>query len=107
MAGTVYRNTFGNEGRVVFSTQRNHHFQIMRALTERGYARVDGDTLKDQEGWLDGNEGWLVHVNLEGGGKGVFFMTQDADTSDRVTEALKKSFPGIELHPKEKVSSPE
>lgn len=52
MAGRVYVNTFGENDSKVFSTQENYHYQIMQALTERGYAKVQGGVLKGEEKWM-------------------------------------------------------
>ena len=106
MAGTIYRNTFGEDNREVYATQRDYHFQIMQALTERGYAKVEGGNLRGK-GWMGEGGGFVVHASLKEGGKAVFFMTRDAETADKVTEAIKLSVPGIALHEKIKVSAPE
>lgn len=107
MAGRVYVNTFGENDSKVFSTQENYHYQIMQALTERGYAKVEGGVLKGEEKWMGPEGGFIVHASLAKGGKAVFFMARDKATVDRVTEALRLSIPGITLHPAEPVSVPE
>lgn len=108
MAGTVYRNTFGEDGLVVFSTKQVYHAQIMQALTERGYASVKGDILNLKgETWLGEDGGYIVHASLKDGGKTIFLMTRDAKTADRVIEAVKLSVPGIALHEKIKVEPPQ
>lgn len=107
MAGHVYVNTFGENDSKVFSTQENYHYQIMQSLTERGYAKVQGGVLKNEEKWMGPEGGFIVHVSLAKGGKAVFFMTRDEDTADRVAEALKLSVPGIALHPATPVDAPE
>lgn len=107
VAGRVYVNTFGENDSKVFSTQENYHYQIMQSLTERGYAKVQGSVLKDEEKWMGPEGGFIVHVSLAKGGKAVFFMTRDEVTADRVAEALKLSVPGIALHPATPVDAPE
>lgn len=107
MAGRVYVNTFGENDSKVFSTQENYHYQIMQALTERGYAKVQGSILKGEERRMGPEGGFIVHVSLAKGGKAVFFMTQDEATADRVAESLKLSVPGIALHPATLVDAPE
>lgn len=79
----------------------------MQALTERGYAKVQGSILKDEERWMGPEGGFIVHVSLAKGGKAVFFMTRDEATADRVAESLKLSVPGIALHPATLVDAPE
>jgi hypothetical protein len=106
VAGRVYVNTFGENDSKVFSTQENYHFQIMQALTERGYAKVQGGVLKGDEAWMGPEGGFIVHASLAKGGKAVFFMTRDQDTADRVIEALKISIVGITLHEPVKIDQP-
>lgn len=106
MASTVYRNTFGEDKKVVFSTKDNYHYQIMQALTERGYSPVTGDALKGDESWIGEDGGYLTHASLKDGGRAVFFMTRDKETADRVIEALKISIVGITLHDPIKVDRP-
>jgi hypothetical protein len=106
MAFVAYRNTFGKDGKVVFSSKDNYHYQIMQALKERGYTDVEGDILKEGS-WLGEDGGYIVHASLKEGGKAVFFMAQDAETADLVTEAVKLSIPGIVLHDKIKVDPPQ
>jgi hypothetical protein len=107
VAGRIYVNTFGENDSKVFSTRENYHYQIMQSLTERGYAKVQGSVLKDEEKWMGLEGGFIVHVSLTKGGKAVFFMTRDEVTADRVAEALKLSVPGIALHPATPVDAPE
>lgn len=103
---TVYRNTFGADRLEVFTYYQNYHFQIMRALTERGYSDVKGDTAPGNA-WMDEEGGYIVHASLEKGGKAVFFMASTMTAIDKVIEALRLSIPGITLHQPVKVDRPE
>lgn len=107
MAGMIYVNTFGTDGERSFSTVRDYHFQVMQALTERGYARVEGATLNKTQTWMGQEGGYIVHAKLAKGGKAVFFMAQTQETAEKVIEAVRLSIPGINLEGPVKVSAPE
>lgn len=103
---SVFRNTFGSEGLEVYTYKDNYHFLVMRALIERGYADVQGSTLRD-DSWMASDGGYIVHATLEKGGKAILFMARTMEVIEKVTEALKLSTPGIALHEPVKVTRPE
>lgn len=107
MAGTIYVNTFGVNEERSFASTRDYHFQVMNALTERGYADVKGTTLEEGQSWIGEDGGYVVHAKLAKGGKAVFFMAQTEETVEKITEAVKLSIPGISLEPPVKISAPE
>lgn len=102
---SIYRNTFGSEGLAVYTYKDNYHFQVMRALIERGYAEVEGGTLRDAS-WMGPDGGYVVHATLKDGGKAIFFMARTMEVIEKVTEAVKLSTPGIALHEPVKVERP-
>ena len=75
MAARIYVNTFGAKGERSFSTVEDYHFQVMQALTERGYIPVEGGVLAKGESWVGEDGGFVVHAKLKKGGKAVFFMS--------------------------------
>ena len=107
MASRIYVNTFGEKGERSFSTVDGYHFQVMQALTERGYTPVEGSHLDKGETWVGEDGGYIVHAKLAKGGKAIFFMTQTEETARKVTEALKLSIPGIFLEEPVKIGVPE
>lgn len=107
MAGLIYVNTFGSNRERSFSTVRNYHYQVMQALSERGYASVEGGTLDGDSSWLGESGGYVVHAKLAEGGKAVFFMAQTEETVKKIIEAVQLSIPGINLEEPVKISAPE
>lgn len=107
MAARIYVNTFGAKGERSFSAIEDYHFQVMQALTERGYIPVEGGVLAKGESWVSEDGGFVVHAKLGKGGKAVFFMTQTEETAKKVVEAVRLSIPGIGLEEPIRISVPE
>ena len=107
MAGELFVNTFGPNDDQSFSSNLKYHYQVMNALTERGYTKVEGGKLSEGESWIGDDGGYVVHAKLEKGGKAIFFMTRTRGAADKVIEALKLSIVGIHLDEPIKVSVPE
>lgn len=101
----MYVITFGEDDQKIFSTKDNYHYDIMQALTERGYAKIQGGSLKG-ESWIGKDGGYVVHADLAKGGKAIYFMTRDLMTASKVSEAVRLSKPGVSLHEPVKISSP-
>jgi len=106
MGSRIYVNTFGSKSERSFSTNENYHYQVMQALTERGYSPVQGSALNEGT-WVGEDGGYIVYAKLAKGGKAVFFMAQTQETAKKVSEAVKMSIVGIHLDEPVKVEAPE